>query len=368
MPINLNPVPARIDPKVLAALAKPQSGNPFSLSEKIEDRFREMFFPDAASINFFNCSREGLYEVALNSFASGPVLIGMNGPFSQQWQTIAKSLNIDSEIIDTAFGSGFDEDLFEKALDEESYAAVFLVEIDPFTGTQIDIAALSGMIRKKLPDTLVIVDCSASFGSVRALNLKSEADALLIGSEISLGLPPGLGTVILGERANFKSIGFSGTGWSLNYARQFRDIHSKSFRSLIPFQLLNALDRQLDLIFLEGIENRIKRIVSLSEKMKGWADANRFEIFTRPQFRSPTVTVLKKPLPFTVQNLTDFLSSYGIIIGNCPDDMRDDYFVIAHMNQTTEEEIALFLDVLDRFLADYDTKKSIPVVSKLSPQ
>ena len=64
----------------------------------------------------------------------------------------------------------------------------------------------------------------------------------------------------------------------------------------------------------------------------------------------------------------DFLSSYGIIIGNCPDDMRDDYFVIAHMNQTTEEEMTLFLDVLDRFLADYDTKKSIPVVSKLSPQ
>ena len=122
------------------------------------------------------------------------------------------------------------------------------------------------------------------------------------------------------------------------------------------------------MIFLEGIENRIKRIESLSEKMKGWADANQFEIFTRPEFRSPTVTVFKKPLLFTVQNLMDFLSSYGIIIGNCPDDMRDDYFVIAHMNQTTEEEMTLFLDVLDRFLADYDTKKSIPVVSKLSPQ
>ena len=368
MALNFNPIPSRVNPAVLAAMAKPQTKDANQMASKLEDRIKELFFPDAIRVGFFTCTREGLYEIALNSFVNGPALICVNSPFSRQWQTLGKGMNPNVEIFDTNFDSTFNLTLFENALESESFDAVLLVEIDPLTGIRNDISSLAGIIHQKLPDALIIVDCSASIGSVRTLQLTTDADVVLFSSEISLGLPPGMGMIALNERANFKAIGYSGSGWNLNYSRGLRDSADLSFRMQLPYALMNALEKQLDLLFLEGEEVRIARIESLSGKVKTWATDNHFTLYTPQDGLAPTVSVLRKSSFFSIDNLRDFLTSYGIVLGKCAGDLEDEAFIIAHMNGTTEEEIDLLLSVLNKFLADYDTLKSIPVVHKLSPQ
>ncbi len=368
MTLDFAPIPSRVQPAVLAALAKPPAQDLQALAAKTADRLKEMFFPDAAVSAFFTCTREALYEIALNSFVRGPVLVCANGALSRQWELLAKALNPETEVFEADFDSALNETLLEKALENRSYDAVLLVEVEPLTGVRNDIQSLAALIHQQLPDTLVIVDCSASISSLAPLSMHGAADVVLFSSEISLGLPPGLGTIILNERANFKSIGYGGQGWSLNYQKAAKEAQDSDFRGQLSYPLLYALDKQLDLIFLEGLDNRIARIKTYAEKIRAWAAENQFVQYAAAEAQSPTVSVIRKSALFTIENMSDFLTPYGIYLGKCADDLKDDAFIIAHMGQISERELDQLIEVLNKFMADYDTLKHIPVVSKLPPQ
>ncbi|MHC1772577.1 MAG: hypothetical protein AB9907_12785 [Flexilinea sp.] len=359
MSSNFNPIPAYVAPGILAAQAQPQPVSPAALQLRLETRLKELLFPEAAALEFFCCSREGLYEAVINSFAQNEILVCVNGPFSQQWFEIAKAMGIDTAILDASYGKSFNESLLEKKLSEQDYEAIFLVEIDPYTGVYVDVPALSAIIRKNHHDTLIVVDCSASITNVRPLKLGTEADIILSCSEISLGLPPGLGIIAIGEHANFKTLSSAGKGWYFNFARQHL-LRDNPVRSNPPYPLLFALDKLLDEIFLEGIEEKILRTQHLSETVKNWAIEKGFQTLPEAQIAASDFTVLHCLPQFSPEDLIGYLENYGITIGNCPGEMKDTFFVIAHMNAVTENDLERLIFVLNHFLSDYDTRTNLP--------
>ena len=359
MGLNFKPIPADVSPVVLAAQAKSQ---PLSISDfqiDLKTRTKELLFPDAYLLEFFHCSREGLYEIALNSFVQKEVLICVNGPLSKQWLDISKNMEINVSIFDANYGNVFSLAQFEKRIMEQDFDAVCLVEIDPYAGIYNDIPALSAIIRKNSPETIIIADCSSSITCVQPLKFGLEIDVLLACSEISLGLPPGFGMIALDEHANFKALGNPGKGWYLNLNRQLL-MRDNSITSPIPYPLLYALERQLEEIQYEGIEQRIQRIEHLSELVKTWAVSKGFQLLADPQSSSPNFSVLQTLPQFTPADLIGFLDGYGISIGSCPGEMKDTFFVIAHMNSATEKDMEHLFFAMNRFLADYDTRRSIP--------
>lgn len=359
MSSNFNPIPAYVAPGILAAQSQPQPASPAALQLRLESRLKELLFPEAAALEFFCCSREGLYETVINSFAQNDGLVCVNGPLSQQWFEISKALGVNNTILDASYGKSFNEALLEEKLSEQDYEAIFLVEIDPYTGVYIDIPELSAVIRKNQPDALIVVDCSASITNVRPLKLGTEADIILSCSEISLGLPPGLGIIAIGEHANFKTLGSAGNGWYFNFARQHL-LKDNPVRSNLPYPLLFALDKLLDEIFLEGFEEKILRTQHLSEIVKNWAIEKGFQILPEAQNAAPDFTVLQCLPQFSPDDLIGYLENYNITIGSCPGEMRDTFFVIAHMNAVTENDLEHLLFVLNHFLSDYDTRPNLP--------
>ena len=366
MGLNFKPIPADVSPVILAAQARSQPPSILDLQIDLKTRTQELLFPDAYALEFFTCSREGLYEIALNSFVQQDVLVCVNGPLSKQWLDISKNMGINISILDENYGNVFSHLQLEKKITEQDFDAICLVEIDPFTGIYNDLPALSAMIRRHLPDAIIIADCSASVSNVQPLKFGVDADIILSCSEISLGLPPGFGLIALDEHANFKALGNPGKGWYLNLNRALLMRNNPGI-SPIPYPLLYALERQLDEIQFEGIEQKIQRIRQLSETIKTWAASKGFQFLSDPQFTAPNFSVLQSLPQFTPMDLIGFLESYGIVIGSCPGEMKDTFFVIAHMNMTTEKDLDHLFFAMNRFLSDYDTRRSIPKSNWYNP-
>ena len=128
MKYTFTPFPGAVAPAVLAAMARPYSVDVNELPRLHEIRFREIFFSDAAQVALLPQRREALFELILNSFTdASPILLGVNGPISSQMMTVAKALNKDFEILDASYGSVFREAQLTKALDQESYSAIFVL-------------------------------------------------------------------------------------------------------------------------------------------------------------------------------------------------------------------------------------------------
>ncbi len=358
MSANFNPLPSYVAPEILAAQAQLPPKSPSEFTSQLKSKLISVLFPESAALDFFCCTREGLYEMALSSFVQRDVLFCINGPLSQQWYDISKSLDIAADILETGYGKSFTESQLEKKLAEQNYDAVFLVEIDPFTGIYANIPALSGLIRKAAPDMLIVTDCSASIANVRPLKLGEETDILLASSEISLGLPPGLGIVAVGEHALFKALAAVGKGWYFNFAKQHL-IGNTQPRPDAPYPLLHALDKQIDEIFLEGLEEKIARTKRLSEIFRAWAEEKAFSSLTDPQNSAPNFTVLQCLPQFTPDDLAEFLKNYDISVGNCPGEMKDTFFSVAHMNSITEKDLSHLFYAFNQFLAYYDTRSKV---------
>ncbi len=359
---NFNPMPSAVSPAILAALARPQPGSLVEFTSQLKPKITSVLFPDAIALELFSCGRAGLYELAISSFAQKEALFCINGPLSQQWYDLAKSFDIETDIIENSYGKVFTVSQLEKKLTEQRYDAVFLVEVDPFTGAYTDIAELAAYIRKTAPDMLIVTDCSASITNVRPLKVGTETDILLSASDISLGLPPGLGLVAAGEHGLLKTLAAPGKGWYFNFAKQHLSNADSVFED-VPYPLLYALDKKLDEIFLEGLDEKIARTNHLAQVFRTWTEEKDFSILTDKENQAPNFTILQCLPQFTPHDLTEFLKSYDITIGLCPGEMKETFFSIAHMNATTEKDISHFFYAFNQFLAYYDTRNQLAKAS-----
>lgn len=356
MQYTFTPFPGAVAPAVLAAMAKPYSRRDDELRGENETRLKEIFFPDATDVVIVPYLREALFELVLNSFTDDrAMLICVNGPLSTNHMNTVKTLGKDFEILDVNYGSAFREAQFEKKLTEESYGAILLVEVDPYSGVHLDIAAYAALIRRISPDALILVDASASLAAVVPISVGDDADVVFAGLDGSFGMPAGLSLIAVSERANLKAFSTASKSGILHLHRYNAQADARTVFASRMFPLHNALSKQLDLLFLEGIEARNERLASVAKPIRDWALNNGFTLLSDSECASPASTVIKRKTIFTTQSLIDYCAGYGVLIGNCPDELAEDYFVIAHQNQTSLDEVETLVKVLEKFSAEYDT-------------
>ncbi len=359
MSINLRSFPGNVFPDVSGAQAKPPDKNFDLLASNTAEKLKETLYPDAASIHFFPCMKEGLYECTWASFFKGNALVCVNGPLSQEWFDIGKTLGFTADLFDTPYGKSMDETLLEQRLKARKYDEIFITEIDPYTGTMVNIPEISKIIREIQPEALTVVDCTASIGCVLPLKLNQDADIIIAGSECALGVPPGLGIIVMGQRASLQSLTISGSGCYFNFNYQQQLKREKLLSPMVPYPLLYSLDKQLDRIKLEGLDERIAHIKEIGEKAEHWAEKNKFRIFPDRNVAAPTVTVFHCLEQISPEELIEYLNNFGILLGSCPGELAKEYIIFAHMNNDLED-LEAFYAVMAKFLKDYDTRTNLP--------
>lgn len=351
------PNPASVEPTVLAAQVTPPGVGTLLQAPILSERLREFFFPSSVSPVLISCLREGLLQMTIESFSDRKILMIVNGPMSQEWFDIADDCRGNVHIFDAAYDTDLDLNAFALALQKEKYDLLLFTETDVYTGTTLPVRGICTAFRSLCPDGLIITDISGSVFCGNDAAIAAETDICLCGSEIAMGITPGLGVVIPNERAHTRLLAHNMmNGRYFNYPRRTVS-RSSSALDVPPYPLLHALNEQISLILTEGVPARVQRIGAARDWIRQWAAARGFPVFAAETSRAFNCTTLELPAELNPQEITDFANRYGIFLSPGVGLMPKNTLCIYHGNDVRPEDVSALTRVLDRFLADYDTRR-----------
>lgn len=150
----------------------------------------------------------GWDQVAANLVEPGDeVLVLHTGYFADSFADCFDTYGVKATQLKAEIGGRPQHDEIEKALKEKKYKLLTVTHVDTSTGVLSEVKALSELVHRVSPDTLVIVDgvCSAGSEEIRFDDWK--LDAVITASQKALGCPAGLSIVYVSGRAieRFKS-------------------------------------------------------------------------------------------------------------------------------------------------------------------
>ncbi|MFQ6090577.1 MAG: pyridoxal-phosphate-dependent aminotransferase family protein, partial [Candidatus Bipolaricaulia bacterium] len=176
-------------------------------------------------------------------------------------------------------------------------------------------------------------------------------DVCLAGVQKAFALPPGLAVVAVSEKALQKAEQVKDRGYYFDFLvfkRYLDDRRQTPTTPAIPH--LYALNKQMDDILDEGLENRFARHKEMADRVRGWAKRN-FALFAQQGYESDTVTAIKNTKGISVVGLNEELGKRGAMISNGYGPLKEKTFRIAHMGDLKPADIEELLGWIDEIVA-----------------
>lgn len=268
----------------------------------------------------------GVWEAALANVLSpgDKVLVLATGRFGHGWAVMAKSLGIETDVIDFGLRSTIDPEQVRQALQadhDHQYQAVLAVHVDTATSVRNDIKALRDTIDSTGHNALLMIDCIASLGCDVFEMDQWGVDLVVAACQKGLMTPPGLGFVFY----NPKAAGYRdrqslvSNYWDWN-KRAAPDEFYQYFCGTPPTHLLYGLREALDMILAEGIESVWRRheilATAICTAFDVWAGDGPLELnITEPALRSHAVTAVRVGAPDGTRIRDWVLEHAGVTLG-----------------------------------------------------
>jgi aspartate aminotransferase-like enzyme len=191
------PGPTPLHPAVQEALARP-------ILHHRTDEFRAIFKDCASGLKSFlktsddvlilaSSGTGGMEAALVNVLSTGDAMLALvAGNFGQRWADIGRAYGMDVRVLEAAWGDAVAPETVAQALDRDPrLRAVFVQLSESSTGARHDIRGLADVVRNR-PDTLLVVDAISGAGAMELATSAWGVDVVVVGSQKSLALPPGL--------------------------------------------------------------------------------------------------------------------------------------------------------------------------------
>lgn len=144
----------------------------------------------------------GWDQVASNLAEPGDeVLVLHTGYFADSFADCFQTYGVKATQLKAPIGDRPQLPEIEKALKEKKYKLITVTHVDTSTGVLSEIEALTKLVRKVSPETLVIVDGVCSVGSEDIRFDEWDLDLVMTASQKAIGCPAGLSIVMASGRA-----------------------------------------------------------------------------------------------------------------------------------------------------------------------
>jgi aspartate aminotransferase-like enzyme len=347
------PGPTNVDPQVAAAQSRPMishRGSDFqALFARLEEGARRVFRTEGR-VFLLACSGTGLQEAAVRNCVRERALICVNGAFSERWYQIALANGKAADRVQAPWGQAIVPGKLEAALQKSRYDALLIVHNETSTGVESPLEEIAQRVRELRPNTLLVVDAVSSLGGARLETDAWGVDVLITSSQNCLGLPPGLALASVSERALSFARQVPQRGYYFDFVELERSLRDNQTPSTPAISLLYALEIQLQRILAEGLEARWARHRRMAEAVRAWA-ADRFALFAQPGYASQTVTCVRNTRGISVKDLNQFLRTKEMQIAEGHGQIAGETFRIAHMGETSLEDVRSLLQSIDEFLS-----------------
>ncbi|PPV24461.1 serine-pyruvate aminotransferase/archaeal aspartate aminotransferase [Clostridioides difficile] len=281
------------------------------------------------------------------------VLVIDNGIYGEGFKDFVTMYGGEYVLFSSEYTKSIDIDELKAFLDEDSnfkYATV--VHCDTPTGVLNDVSKICPLLKEY--GILTVVDSVAGMVGERLSVDESKIDIILGGSQKAISAPAGLTIVGISQDAKncIKNRKTDVIGFYCNLNIWEGYYEKKYFPYTMPIMTIMGLDKALDNILEEGIENVLNRHEKIAYSVRKSIEEYGLELFLEEGY-SNTVTAIKIPESIGALELTDYmLKNYNTLVATSLNQYMDTILRIGHMGENANlNKIEHVLNVLDKSLS-----------------
>ena len=347
-PLLFLPGPMQVPDHVRAAGDRPlfshRSAQMDSLLTKLEEGSRPLF-GTKGNVIFLASSGTGAMESAIANLTSpgDEILVVVGGTFAGRWSQIAQAYGLTVRTVDVDWRRGASLAEVENALKQwPKVEVVFHTWSESSTGVLNDMAEIGKLVRSQ--EKFYIADAVSGL-AISPMSMDDwSIDAVVVGSQKGLMLPPGLGVVAIGPRAWEKRERSKSPRFYWDW---------KKYLGAVPFTpalgLLFQLEASLDYIHAQGLQRIFERRAQVAERIRDLARRTGMEVYALKPGNG--ITGVVAPKGFNIGALRRRLEGdYGIQIAEGLGKIKETTFRIGHVGHLTDEEVDYFVQSFERCL------------------
>ncbi len=278
----------------------------------------------------------GLEAAIVNTVSPGDKVLAVSiGSFGDRFAQIAKAHGADLTILRYKSGTAADPKEIEKTLKENPNIKTLLItHNETSTGVKNDLETISKIAKKN--KILFIVDAVSSLAAMPLPIDKWGIDIAITGSQKGFGIPPGLTMISMSKKAWDKSKKTKSNKFyfDLNIAKSALNNGQTPFTPAT--HQIDALNKGLDILFREGLDNMIKRHINAHEKIKKEVKEMGLKLLASDTDSSPVVTAIKTD---NAGLIIKQMREKGIELAGGYGDLAGKIFRIGHLGYFDMKEI-----------------------------
>ncbi|RLC84756.1 MAG: aminotransferase [Chloroflexi bacterium] len=346
------PGPTHVRDEILQAQALPMIGHRTpeysALQAEVTPKLQKLLYT-TQRVYLYTASSTGVMEGSVRQASTKKVLNTVCGAFSKRWHQITKANGIPCGKVEVPMGQAITPELVDEALASGEYDAVTIVMNETSTGVLNPVKDIAALIHEKYPDVLILVDAVSCMAGAKIEFDAWGLDVCLAGVQKCFALPPGLTVCAVSDRARERAKQVASPGYYFAYEQMDKKYDKHQTPATPAISLIQALNKQMDDILAEGLENRWRRHQEMAALVQDWA-REYFALYSDERYLSPTVTNVKNTRGISVAGLNEELRRRGAIISNGYGDLKEKCFRIAHMGDLTPDDIRWLLGEINDIL------------------
>jgi alanine-glyoxylate transaminase / serine-glyoxylate transaminase / serine-pyruvate transaminase len=315
----------------------------------------------------------GLDTVATTFCRGKKCLILNNGMFGNRLYEIVGRQAGAIKDLQFPLNRPINPDEVEKELAANSYDIVFVPHAETSTGILNPIEKIASVAGKH--GVMFFVDAVASAG-IEKIDMRNWGiDAVVTGSQKGMETPPGLGIVTI----NRKMLDYLDTlpenGWYTSlkvwceYYDKWHDWHP--FPVTLPTNTIIALQKSMEKMFQEGVENRQQLYRNASDRFREAVRALGLSPYSQEGDQAHGLTSVSTGGKFDPAELvTYFRMEHNILISGSFGELKKDVFRVGHMSteQCLEKNLVQVIKGIGQFLVSKgistDTERAVQIISR----
>ncbi|EMG50111.1 AGX1 Alanine--glyoxylate aminotransferase 1 [Candida maltosa Xu316] len=280
--LTLIPGPIEFSNEVLASMATPSQAHTspefIATFQSVLQSLRKLFKSTDPKTQGYVLSGSGTlgWDVAASNLLNPgeKVLVLSTGFFSDSFADCLRVYDANVDVLTADIGDVVPLAKIEEQLKKEKYDAITITHVDTSTSVVSNVEAISQIVKKVSPETLVIVDGVCSVGVEDLEFDKWGVDFVLTASQKAIGVPAGLSILYISERALAKALNKEKDTTFFASLKRWTPI-MKAYESgngayfaTPAVQTITALKTSLDEILSQPVDERFKKHAQVSDNFK----------------------------------------------------------------------------------------------------
>jgi predicted phosphoserine aminotransferase len=346
------PGPVEVSPEILKEMSRPpipHRGSEFTkLFTQITAKLKKTL-ETSYDVFISTSSGSGFWEMAARSCVRRKMLCCGCGAFSEKWGSVAQANGKEVEFLNVEWGKPNLPETVASALKNGGFDAVTYVHNETSTGMTNPLEKM-GQVMRDFPDVLLLVDAVSSMGGIPLKFSEWNVDFALASCQKAFALPPGIAFAVVGPRALERAREIPNRGYYFDLLGFKKNAEKGQTPTTPSISHLYALDKQLDRMQAEGMQNRFGRHHQMAEYVRRWA-RERFALFPEPGYESDTVTCIRNTRNLVVADLnTELKRRHDCVISNGYDRLKEKTFRISHMGDLQLADLQELTEWIDEIV------------------